>query len=74
MTERDPINDISVAEEIYLELGARVFSALSAENNNYHRYIQGVSDLFYQTDDSGEDWSDVVWMIHLDEPGSYSWL
>lgn len=58
-------NDVSVAEEIELELGSRVFSCLCAENNDQHSYIQGVSALFFLTDTS-DDWSDIIWMMHDD--------
>lgn len=64
MRERDPINDISVGEGVLfeVELGHRVFRCMSAENNNHHRYVQGISDLFFLTDTS-DDWSDLHWMI-----------
>lgn len=74
MRERDPINDISVAEDVVfeVELGHRVFRCMSAENQTHHpRFIQGISDLFFLTDTS-DDWSDMHWMITDDERYDYT--
>lgn len=59
-------NDISVQEEIELELGPRVFRSLSAENGPGRKFIEGVSEYRMRHDDSGEDWSDVLSMTHDD--------
>lgn len=71
-TPRDRINDFSVAEDVvWIELGYRVFMSMSAENNDRYRYIQGVSELFYRTDDS-DDWSDIIAMAHLDHHSDFT--
>ena len=65
-------NDISVAEEIGLELGGRVFSAMCAENSGM-RFIQGVSVAFYLTDTS-DDWSDIIAMTYDDSLHDFTLL
>ncbi len=67
MKPRDSINDHSVGEDVLwaVELGQRAFAAACAENNDHHRWIDGVSILFYMTDTS-DDWSDIIAMSRID--------